>query len=336
MSEQENKLNIKEKVASKPSEETVEETPASLDPEKEVVTAEHLNTEIPKTSMDEEYYKTKETDHNEIVNLIAAAEEELADLKLRKSLMEADFPQLLEEYKRLIIPRADISTIAKKTLLEYFSYELLRPLNTVGLAASKVSYDTWESKHFLVNYQLDSNEDLAFNFQIDPIDQRHTTEFMPLIKVSPSSMTAEVDDDQVLVLIRMWHAQHIFSMNQLSLVNYDLNLILNNLRHLGFEVKPSLLDNQQALKVGLDSDFPLVSDVLDDIFITTMENKEFDFEKLGEHKYQILLDQNQKMDITQDEEERTKLFIDSNNRKRSILDFFTSYPFLVPLMVREI
>lgn len=331
MTEQEPKLNIKEKVPSKVSELT-EELPTDVNTS--TAANEKLTTEIPKTREEDAYDQTKETDHQEIVRLIAASERELADLKLRKSLMEADFPQLLSEYNRLIVPQEDISVIAKKTLLEYFSYELLRPLHSVGLRPAN-SYDMWESKHFIVNYQLDSEEDLDFSFKVDPVDNRYTTDFMPLIKVSPKNMTAEVAEDQVLELIRLWHAQHVFSLNQLTLVNYDLNLILNNLRKLGFDVKPSLLDNTQVLKVNLESEFPLETAILDDIFITTMENDEYDFEKINSREYQVLLDQNQKMDIQSDEQGQTKLYIDSDIRKRSILDFFTNYPFLVPLMVRE-
>lgn len=332
MTEQEPHLNIKEKITSKAVDlPPVIETDAAL----ANMPNEKLTTEIPKTRDEDAYDQTKTTDHQEIVRLIAAAERELADLKLRKSLMEADFANLLTEYNRLIVPQEDISVIAKKTLLEYFSYELLRPLHSVGLRPAN-AYDLWESKHFIVNYQLDNNMDLDLSFKIDPVDNRYTTDFMPLIKISPKTMKAEVVEAQVLELIRLWHAQHVFSLNQLTLVNYDLNLILNNLRKLGFDVKPSLLDNTQVLKVELESEFPLETSILDDIFITAMENDDYDFEKVNQLEYQVLLDQNQRIDIQSDNQGQTKLYIDSDNRKRSILDFFTNYPFLVPLMVREV
>lgn len=297
-------------------------------------TAENLETKIPKMTEAEAYYQTKQNDHDEIVLLIGAAEKELADLKLRKSLMEADFSQLLAEYNRLIVPKVEISTIAKKTLLEYFSYELLKPLLSIGL--KQAAYDTWETKHFLTKYELDSKEDLMLQFKINPVDQRFTTDFMSLMTISPKTMQVTVNDPQVLELIRLWHAEKVFSMNQLSLVNYDLNQLLNHFRDLGFAVNPSLLDNTQALHVALDSEFPLETQVLDDIFVTAMENKAYDFEKTDADSYQVLLDQNQKIDIRKNDANQTNLFINSEDRKRSILDFFVNYPFLVPLMVREV
>lgn len=296
-------------------------------------TQEKIPTEIPRSSEMERYYQNKEADHQEIEQLIATAERELADLKLRKALMEADFGQLLQYYQELILPNEPISPIAKKTLLEYFSYELLKPLHTVGLTQGN-RYDVWQSKHFLIQYQLTETQNLALNFQMTPIDSRFTTAFMNLMTVKPGEMVVEVEDNQVLELVRQWHVEHVFSTNQLSLINYDLNQLLTHFRELGFTITPSLLDNAHALQVRLDSEFPLEASVLDDIFIKTMENPEFDFETLPEDRYQVLLDQEQKLTISEMAEGVTSLFVDSDNRRRSLLDFFTSYPFLVPLMVR--
>ncbi|MDT2743105.1 hypothetical protein [Enterococcus asini] len=296
-------------------------------------TQEKIPTEIPRSSEMERYYQNKEADHQEIEQLIATAERELADLKLRKALMEADFGQLLQYYQELILPNEPISPIAKKTLLEYFSYELLKPLHTVGLTQGS-RYDVWQSKHFLIQYQLTETQNLALNFQMTPIDSRFTTAFMNLMTVKPGEMVVEVEDNQVLKLVRQWHVEHVFSTNQLSLINYDLNQLLTHFRELGFTITPSLLDNAHPLQVRLDSEFPLEASVLDDIFIKTMENPEFDFETLPEDRYQVLLDQEQKLTISEMAEGVTSLFVDSDNRRRSLLDFFTSYPFLVPLMVR--
>lgn len=296
-------------------------------------TQEKIPTEIPRSSEMERYYQNKEADHQEIEQLIATAERELADLKLRKALMEADFGQLLQYYQELILPNEPISPIAKKTLLEYFSYELLKPLHTVGLTQGS-RYDVWQSKHFLIQYQLTETQNLALNFQMTPIDSRFTTAFMNLMTVKPGEMVVEVEDNQVLELVRQWHVEHVFSTNQLSLINYDLNQLLTHFRELGFTINPSLLDNAHPLQVRLDSEFPLEASVLDDIFIKAMENPEFDFETLPEDRYQVLLDQEQKLTISEMAEGVTSLFVDSDNRRRSLLDFFTSYPFLVPLMVR--
>ncbi|WP_161900898.1 hypothetical protein [Candidatus Enterococcus willemsii] len=279
------------------------------------------------------YYDMKERDHEEIVQWIASAEEELADLRLRKALLEADFSELLKEYRRLITTNAPISTIAKTNLLDYFSYELLKPLKEVGLEQAEV-YNTWESRHFLIAYQLDENRDLELNFKMDVVDVRFDASFMPLILVKPVEMTVEVDEKQVLELIHLWHTEKIFSRTQLSLINYDLNQLLSWFKELGFSVAPSLLDNTQALTVDLESELPLETKILDNIFITTMESEEYDFEKLGTDHYQVKLNQEQNVYI-RSENGRTHLFVDSNNRRRSILDFFTHYPFLVPLIVRN-
>lgn len=279
------------------------------------------------------YYEMKSQDHQEIIDWIASAEAELADLRLRKSLLEADFEELLSEYRRLITTNAPISTIAKSNLLEYFSYELLKPLKSIGLQQAE-AYNTWESKHFLVAYQLDDEKNLALSFRMDVIDSRFDASYMPLIVVRPVDMTVEVDEKQVLELIHLWHTEKIFSRGQLSLINYDLNQLLSWFKELDFEVAPSLLDNTRALSVDLESELPLETHVLDSIFVTAMESDEYDLEKLNKDHYQVKLNQEQNVYI-RSESGITHLFIDSNERRRSILDFFTHYPFLVPLIVRN-
>lgn len=94
------------------------------------------------------YLEGKEQDHQDIVSLIETAEAELADLRMRKDLIESDFPQLLESYDRFILNEEPISTIGKTSLIEYFTYELLKPLNDIGLERSNSAYDTWKTRHF--------------------------------------------------------------------------------------------------------------------------------------------------------------------------------------------
>ncbi|GAA3016654.1 hypothetical protein [Tetragenococcus solitarius] len=279
------------------------------------------------------YYQEKAQSHDEIVSWIASAEKELADLRLRKTLLENDFSQLLSEYRRLIITDAAISTIAKTSLLSYLTYELLKPLNDTTLNQTS-NYNVWQAKYFLVKYQLTDKKELALSFKMNVIDPRFEAKFMPLILLDLQKMTATVDERQVLELIRLWYSEKIFSRNQLTLINYDLNRLLANFKQLGFDVSPSLLDNTRALSVNLESDFPLETRILDAIFITTMDATEYDFDKIGQDNYQVKLNQEQNVFI-KSEKNRTHLFIDSNNRRRSILDFFTHYPFFVPLIVRE-
>lgn len=288
---------------------------------------------VDKSSKKDNYYVLKEKDHQAIMNLIGKREDELADLYMRMALLEADFVELLEAYCQFIIPNVPISKIAKTNLLAYFSYELLKPLKAVGLTQTDKE-NVWKSKHFDVAYELDKNNDLALSFKMEVVDARFESAYMPLILVHPKEMTVEVDEKQVLKLIHLWHKDKIFSHNQLSLINYDLNQLLAWFKELGFEVAPSLLDNTHALKREFSSELSVDTKVLDDIFIITMESTDYDFEKIDDTHYQVKLNQEQTVDIFS-ENGKTRLFIDSNNRRRSILDFFTNYPFLVPLIVRN-
>ncbi len=115
--------------------------------------------------------------------------------------------------------------------------------------------------------------------------------------------------------------------------NYDVNLVLAHLKELGFTVSPSLIDNTQTLAVDMETDFPVAAEVLDQIFIITMENQLYDFITENKGEILILLDKNQRLTIHL-YTESTLLTIDSDQWKRSLLDFFTSYPFLVPLVVK--
>ena len=58
--------------------------------------------------------KRKKAITKRIESLIEQAEIELADLRLRKAIMEADFDELCHHYQTLIIGNQDISIIAKR------------------------------------------------------------------------------------------------------------------------------------------------------------------------------------------------------------------------------
>lgn len=283
------------------------------------------------TDYSDPYLTTKENYKAEIDTWISDAETELADLYLRKKILEADFPTLLEEYKRYILADEKISTIAKTNLITYFSYDLLKPFKSVGLEQTE-HYNTWETRHFYTAYQLDEQKNLVFYFKLKVVDERFVVDYLPLITLNVAEMTVKINDKHVRTLISLWYSDKFLSRSQLSLFNQDINELLKYFKSCGFEVLPSLLDNTQALSLRVVSNFPVSQTTLDRIFITTMENEEYDFELLGEETYQVLLNQEQNMIIYR-QAEQTELFIDSNNRRRSILDFATSYPFLVPLFV---
>lgn len=283
------------------------------------------------TDYEDDYYAVKAQDHQRIESLIEQAENELADLKLRKSIMEADFSGLLAHYRQLILTDQDISVIAKKTLLEYYAYEFLKPLKTIHLTATD-NYDTWKTKHFNVRFRLTETKELEFSFKLNPVNSTYQSNYLPLLTINSNSQSVVVNDEQILHLISQWHAENIFSVNQLSLFNYDVNLVLAHLKELGFTVSPSLIDNTQTLAVDMETDFAVAAEVLDQIFIITMENQQYDFITENKGEILVLLDKNQRLTIHL-YTESTLLTIDSDQWKRSLLDFFTSYPFLVPLVV---
>lgn len=281
------------------------------------------------------YLETKEKDHQDIVLLIETAEAELADLRLRKYLLESDFSQLLDAFERYILKAEPISPIGKTSLIEYFTYELLKPLNDIGLKFSNTTYDTWETRHFSINYRLNDSNQLVFSFVLPTINQRYQVESLNLLEVSPETMEITVQDDRVLSLIRYWSVERVFSAGQLTIFNHKFNQILAHARHLGFLVKQILLDNTQPLHLNLQSQFELTDQVLDDIFIVAMKNPQYDFEKIGEEKYQVLLDKGQSMIISKNQKNQTMLEVSSGEYHRSVIDFFINYEFLVPLMVRK-
>lgn len=300
---------------------------ASKEPDESDVIEERKEPVIPY----DEYYETKEIDHQRIESLIEQAENELADLRLRKDIMEADFNELCHHYQTLIIGNRDISIIAKKTLLEYYAYEFLKPLRSIGLTPTD-NYDIWKTKHFLVKFQLNEEKAMDLFFKLNPINSQYESQYLPLLTIYSDTREVQVNDDQILHLLRQWYTDKIFTVNQLSLFNYDINLLLTHFRASSFTVSPSLIDNTHELAVDLETEFPITTDILDQIFITAMENQEYDFVKAAYEDYEIFLDKKQRLTLRM-AEDRTYLFIDSDRRKRSLLDFFTSYDFLVPLVV---
>lgn len=307
--------------------------------EEEIVHLDETEEEAPNSTHElnenQLYLDTKEKDHQDIVLLIETAEAELADLRLRKSLIEADFSELLDAFDRYITKEVTISPIGKTSLIEYFTYELLKPLNDIGLAMSTTAYDTWETRHFSINYRLNEQNELIFSFVLPTINQRYQVESINLLVVSPETMEITIQDDRVLSLIRYWSVERAFSAGQITIFNHKLNQILAHARKLGFFINQTLLDNTKPLHLNLQSEYELTDQVLDDIFIVTMKNPQYDFEKNEENRYKVLLDKGQSLAITKNQANQTIIEISSGEYHRSVIDFFINYEFLVPLMVRK-
>lgn len=292
--------------------------------------------ELELTKSEIAYYEKKEKNRNNIIDMIQVAEEELADLKLRKSLMESEFPELLTYYQKLLLESSslEISSIAQATLLEYMTYELLKPLTHIGLKYSLAEQDSWETVHFQIHYVITEQSQLKFAFKMKPINNKYQPTYMDIFKLDIGSMKVDVDDNQVLALIRYWSVDKLYSSVQLSVLNHELNQLLIHFKGLGFTVEESLLDNGKPLDLHLESAFELSTDILDNIFIIAMSNSEYDMEKTGEYSYEVLLDKEQSLSVEVNEYGNTNIDIQTGRINRSILDFFGSYPFLVPLMLR--
>ncbi|EOL46308.1 hypothetical protein [Enterococcus phoeniculicola] len=330
--------------------QTTEEFETKIN-EKKVITPDETETKEPIVEQSEEvsrtkeleltkseiaYYEKKEKNRNNIIDMIQVAEEELADLKLRKSLMESEFPELLTYYQKLLLESSslEISSIAQATLLEYMTYELLKPLTHIGLKYSLAEQDSWETVHFQIHYAITEQSQLKFAFKMKPINNKYQPTYMDIFKLDIGSMKVDVDDNQVLALIRYWSVDKLYSSVQLSVLNHELNQLLIHFKGLGFTVEESLLDNGKPLDLHLESAFELSTDILDNIFIIAMSNSEYDMEKTGEYSYEVLLDKEQSLSVEVNEYGNTNIDIQTGRINRSILDFFGSYPFLVPLMLR--
>ncbi|MGM0124298.1 hypothetical protein IGI37_001672 [Enterococcus sp. AZ194] len=311
----------------------------NLDVEHAVNTADSVSStkELELSKAELAYYEKKEQNRKNIVDMIQVAESELADLKLRKSLMESDFPELLSYYQELLLDGStypEMSTIAQATLLEYITYELLKPLTHIGLKYSLAELDNWETVHFQIRYSLGEGNRLQFAFKMKPINNKYEAAYMDMFELDLDSKEVAINDDQVLALIRYWSVDNLYSSVQLSVLNHELNQLIVHFKTLGFNVDESLLDNSKPLDLHLESAFELSTEILDNIFIITMSNPEYDMEKIGEYGYEILLDKEQSLAVEVNEHGHSNLNIQTGRTNRSILDFFGSYPFLVPLMVR--
>lgn len=277
------------------------------------------------------YLSRKKHHHQEIIDRIQITEEELANLRMRQYLIESDFPALLDAYNRYLLKEEPISSLAKASLVEYFTYELLKPLNDIHLELSKNSYDTWQTRHFSINYSINEQNELIFSFLLPTIKPQHQVEAIPLFKISPEMMEITVEDNHVLSLILYWYMDRAFSEGQITILNHKLNQLLVHARKLGFYVKKTLLDNTKPLDLSLQSKFDIPEKILDNIFILTMKNQQYDMNRQNNHMYEVLLDKGQSM-IISSEDGHTDLLISSGNYHRSIIDFFINYEFLVPLI----
>lgn len=281
------------------------------------------------------YYDLKERNRENVISLIESAERELADLKFRQELMEADFQQLLKHFNQVFVNEEfDASTIARSTLLEYLTFELLKPLESIGLQKSHSNFNTWDAKKFNLTYQLNNDNEIEFLFKVKAINQSMNTPSLNLLIVSPKTMQAHIDDDEVIALLRLCYVDSIYTTGQLSLLNFEINRVLARLKGLGFTVQESLLDNSNPLKLTVPSKVALSEELVDSIFVTTMASGDYDFDKINEHQLEIILDKNQTVTIIEQANRKLSVEIDTGDINRSILDFYGSYPFLVPLLVQ--
>ncbi|MGM0181874.1 hypothetical protein IGK74_000774 [Enterococcus sp. AZ150] len=278
----------------------------------------------------DEYETEKKALHRTILTQINQTERILADLKLQKLLAEADFPSLVEAFCEFTQDKAEISNTAKAQLEDYVLFYLLYPLKEGSLQKTS---DTriWQAKHFFIRYQTNASR-ITLEIKIPVTNTRFESTYLPLFDFDLHKMTTSVREEEVMKLIQLWYSKKVFSRSQLSLINYDLNRLLANIKELGFVVQENFLDNTLVLDRSITSPVTITAPILDQIFIVLMENPQYDLHKLGETTYKIVLDHGQTLQF-EENTEQAALILFSNNRKRSILDFFTHYPFLVPLLI---
>lgn len=283
------------------------------------------------------YYDNREENYQDLLNLIDDAEKEIADLKFRKVLMESDFPTLLDYFKKIFIEEElSASAIAKGALLEYFTFELIKPLQNHELHLSTNEFSTWESKHFNLSYRLTTTNEINFSFMMPTSDGRFRNEKIKLMEVYPATMKVKVLNEAVLTLLKDCYNKHIYTSGQNSMFSREMNDVMAHMKDLGFDFEENLLDNSQPLDVAVDLHHKTPMDVLDMIFITTMNNEDYDFKKIDDMSYLIALDGNQTVTIRQDEEQQTSnLKLNTDNKNKSLIEFFGSYPFLVPLTITD-
>lgn len=321
MSKESEKVIIKGKEI--PLKEQIEEN------DEEIVETEELVEE----SMHTAYFDVKHQDHSNIVEMIDESEKALADLRFRKALVEADFSELLAAYNDVFVEKSiPASTIAKSSLLEYFTFELLKPLDKIDLQLAGDRFESWETKHFILNFALVEEKIIEFQLVMPSATGDRFTNPIRLMQVDPAAMEVTVLNRGVLSLLKDCYGSHIYSSGQLSFVNHQMNEVMNHMRKLGFTVQDNLLDNSKPLNMAFDLPYVVSDEVLDDIFITTMNNKEYDFFKNATEDYTIDLGHEQTVNVQQNER-TTSIALDTSKMNKSILEFFGFYPFLVPLIM---
>lgn len=282
------------------------------------------------------YYDNRENNYQDLLNLIQDAEKELADLKFRKKLMESDFATLLIDFREVFLNKEyEVSAIAKSALLEYFTFELLKPLETHDLQLSSNDFSTWETKHFTLSYRLINDKEITFNLMMPTSDGKIRTEKIHLMTVYPETMKVVVLNEAVLTLLADCYQHHIYTSGQNSLLSYEMNGVFAHMKSLGFTFDDNLLDNSRPLDLSFDLPHLVNADTLDDIFITTMNNPKYDFKKVEEDHYLIKLENEHKVELIQNEKQNTtQLTLDTANSNKSLIEFFGAYPFLVSLALK--
>lgn len=297
--------------------------------------AESEKTLLPETRR---YFDGKEQNHENIIQLIGEAERELADLKLRKALMESDFTPLLDYYHKIFLTKElEASTVAEASAIEYLTYELLKPLEKIGLHYSQTVFDTWETKHFQIHYRKQEDQKLVFELLMPPSFANSKTPVITLLEVDTKAKQAKLFNEAAFTLLELCHAKHLYTVGQLSILNLRVNEVIAHLRELGFDVLDNLLDSSKPLALTVDLPYQVGEKVLDEVFITTMNHDEFDFEKLAAKEYQVQLERSQTVTIAQVPQFKdvTKITLNTADLNKSLLEFFGQYSFLVPLVVKE-
>lgn len=320
-------LNIREKELLHPEETTEEaDKPLQAVPKTKTVSDSLLN-----------YYDNREENYQDLLQLIEDAEKELADLKFRKILMESDFQSLLDYFKKIFISEEmKASAIARGALLEYFTFELIKPLQSHGLQLSTNEFSTWESKNFNLSYRLASTNEIKFSFMMPTSDGKFRNEKIKLMEVFPETMKVTILNDAVLTLLKDCYQKHIYTSGQNSMFSREMNDVIAHMKELGFEFDENLLDNSQPLDLAINLERKTPVDVMDAIFITTMNHENYDFKKIGPDHYVVALDSKQTVTIKQNPEDKTSnLKLNTAQKNRSLIEFFGSYPFLVPLTITD-
>lgn len=321
-------LNIREKETLHPEDNALEEKSDTVKPSTQ-------EKAVSETSLN--YYDNRQQSYQDLLELIDDAEKELADLKFRKLLMESDFSALLEYFNQIFVTKEEqASAIAKGALLEYFTFELIKPLEGHGLQLSTNDFSTWESKYFNLSYRLMDKNEIGFSFMMPTSDGKFRNEKIKLMEVYPESMTVKVFDEAILTLLKDCYTNHIYTSGQNSMFSREMNDVISHMKDLGFEFDENLLDNSKPLDRTVTIPHKIPVEVLDQIFITTMNNEKYDFKKIGTENYLVALDSKQTVTINQDDASQTcSLTMNTDRKNKSLIEFFGSYPFLVPLTITD-